>query len=87
MLQFANDNAVARERRIVRSGCKAVKVTRNEWLLRFRQGKSTVVDDDDGRDDDDDGAAVVNVDAVELGRVLGLPPVETVDDGCGGRRV
>ena len=85
MLQFANDNAVARE--VGRSGCIAVKVTRNEWLFRFRQGKSTVVDDDDGRDDDDDGAVVVNVDAVELGRVLGLPPVETVVAGCGGRKV
>ena len=58
-----------------------MKVTWNEWLFRFRHGKSTVDDDDD----DDD--AVDNVDAVELGRVLGLPPVEMVDDGCGGRRV
>ena len=81
MLQFANDNAVARERRIVRSGCMVAKVTWNEWLFRFRQGKSTV--DDDCGDDD----AADNVDAVELGRVLGLPPVETVVDGCGGRRV
>ena len=67
-----------------------MKVTRNEWLLRFRQGKSTVDDDDDGVlrlcDDDDDDDAVDNVDAVEIDRVLGLPPVETVDDGCGGGR-
>ena len=75
-----------------------MKVTRNEWLFRFRQGKSTVdgtvVDDED----DDD-----SVDAVEIDRVVGLPPVETVgavcvlgsppvetvhnDDACGGRRV
>ena len=56
LLQFDNDNAVARE--IGRSSCLTLKVTRNEWLLRFRQGKSTVdgivagtvVDDED--DDD-----------------------------------
>ena len=75
-----------------------MKVTRNGWLLRFRQGKSTVdgtvVDDDDdvlrvrrgGRnvDDDDD-----SVDAVDIDRVLGFPPAKTVDndDACGGRRV
>ena len=76
-----------------------MKVTRNEWLLRFRQGKSTVNDDDDdvlrvrrgGRivDDDDDDDAVDNVDAVDIARVLGFPLVETVDtdDVCGGRRV
>ena len=63
-----------------------VKVTRKEWLFRFRQGESTVDGDDDGRADDDDGDAVDNVAAVELGRVLGLPPVETVDNGCGGGR-
>ena len=83
LLQFDNDNAVARERRIVRSGFMSVKVTRNEWLRRFQQGMSTVDDDDD----DDDGA-VDNVDAVEIDRVLGRPPVETVakDDACGGGR-
>ena len=78
LLQFDNDNAVARE--IGRSGWMSVKVTRNEWLRRFQQGMSTVDDDDD---DDDDGA-VDNVDAVEIDRVLGLPLVETVGDGCGG---
>ena len=59
-----------------------MKVTRNEWLLRFRQGKGTV-------DGDDGGVAVDSVDAVEIDRVLGLPPVETVgdDDACGGRSV
>ena len=79
LLQFDNDNAVARERRIGRGGWMSVKVTRNEWLRRFQQGMSTV---DDGDDDDDDGA-VDNVDVVEIDRVLGLPLVETVGDGCG----
>ena len=100
LLQFDNDNAVARERRIGRGGWMSVKVTWNEWLRRFQQGMSTVDDDDDGvfrrrddDDDDDDGAVdnvdtVDSVDAVAIDRVLGLPPVETVgDDGaCGGGR-
>ena len=79
-MQFDNDNAVARERCIGRSGWMSVKVTRNEWLRRFQQGTSTV-------DDDDDDGAVDNVDALEIDRVLGLPPVETIDDGrgCGTR--
>ena len=87
-MQFDNDNAVARERCIGRSGWMSVKVTRNEWLRRFQQGTSTVDDDDDGVlrfcDDDDDDDAVDNVDAVEIDRVLGLLPVETMDDGRGG---
>ena len=73
----------------------SVKVTRKEWLRRFQQGTSTVDDDDDGvlrrRDDDadDDDDDDDSVDAVDIDRVLGFPPVETVDndDVCGGRRV
>ena len=69
LLQFANDNAVARE--IGRSGWMSVKVTWKEWLRRFQQGMRTVDDDDDGvlrlrDDDDDDDDAVDIVDAVEL---------------------
>ena len=89
MLQFANDNAVARERRIGRGGWMSVKVTWNEWLRRFQQSTSTVDDDDGGlrrRDEDDDDDAVNNVEAVEIDRVLGIPPVETVGDGFGGGR-
>ena len=86
-MQFANDNAVARERRIGRGGWMSVKVTRNEWLRRFQHGISTVDDDDAGVDD----GAVDNVDVVEIDRVLGLPLVETGGDGCsvgrGGRIV
>ena len=92
-MQFDNDNAVARERRIGRGGWMSVKVTWNEWLRRFQQGMSTVDDDDDGAlrlrdDDDDDDDDVDIVDAVEIDRVLGRPPVETAgDDGaCGGGR-
>ena len=58
----------------------SAKVTRNEWLRRFQHGISTVDDDDAGVDD----GAVDNVDVVEIDRVLGLPLVETVGDGCGG---
>ena len=75
-MQFDNDNAVARERRIGRSGWMSVKVTWNEWLRRFQQGMSTVDDDD----------AVDSVDVVEIDWVLGRPLVETVGDGCGGGR-
>ena len=71
LLQFDNDNAVARE--IGRSSWMSVKVTRNEWLRRFQQGMSTVDGDD----------AVDSVDVVEIDWVLGLPLVETVGDGCG----
>ena len=85
LLQFDNDNAVARERCIGRGNWMTVKVTRNEWLLRFvglllcfRQGKST----GDVEDDDD------SVNSVDIDKVLGFPPVETVDndDACGGGR-
>lgn len=60
MLQFSNDNADARVRRIGSRGWMTLKVTRNECLFRFRQG---------GRIDDDDDDSV---DAVDIDRVLGF---------------
>ena len=42
------------------------------WCGRIRQGGSIVDDDDD------------NVDAVDIDRVLGFPPVETADDAWYG---
>ena len=43
-------------------------------MRRFQHGTSGVDDDVDTDDDDD------NVDAVDIDRVLGFPPVETVDE-------
>lgn len=80
MLQFANDNAVARVRRCIGSrGLMTSKVTRNVCRLRFQQGCSIV----DDVDDDD------IVDAVDIDRVLGFPPVVTVDNdnACGSGKI
>ena len=76
-MQFANDNAVARLRWIGSSGSMTSKVTRNEWRLRFQHGCSLVDDDDD------------IVDVVDTDRVLGFPPVETLDNdnACGSGRI
>ena len=81
-MQFANDSAVARVRRRIGSrGWMTSKVTRNVCRLRFQQGCS-IVDDDDDVDDD-------IVDAVDTDRVLGFPPVETLDNdnACGSGRI
>ena len=48
-------------------------------MRRFQHGTSGVDDDVDADDDDD------NVDAVDIDRVLGFPPVETVDDAVFGK--
>ena len=48
-------------------------------MRRFQHGTSGVDDDVDTDDDDD------NVDVVDIDRVLGFPPVETVDDAWCGR--
>ena len=47
-------------------------------MRRFQHGTSGVDVDVDTDDDDD------NVDAVDIDRVLGFPPVETVDDAWYG---